>query len=286
MRPIWSADASRDVVDSADTNNPTRLLGGSGSETICRIAEPTYSHGRPQSAPALPVARLDGRTDPRWRRAFPWASERGHTIPILYLALAGFAALNCGLPLAVIWLATRKHFWSLRLLLAIPAAVAVPLTVYVTIQRLLPPQSLPPAFRSLPFLPFVAMALAGLPQLGFVVVLVWTIAERRWRRLAILGGLTVNTAVAVGGYWLWSDSLTMAPVESNSWSAWHNLFWPATYATGLVILIGCLLIAGVRKIVRAGRHMIARSARAKKSLRAEATPICLRDGGVGCYDVI
>jgi len=57
---------------------------------------------------------------------------------VAYLTLAGIALIDVVVPLSILWLATRKRFWSLRMLLALPVVIAIPLGVGLTLKRLLP----------------------------------------------------------------------------------------------------------------------------------------------------
>jgi hypothetical protein len=78
-------------------------------------------------------SRRPALDDPRWLRKVPWAKPKDWSIPyivlILFVGTPVIAIVNLVLPLAMLRLATRRRFWTLRLLMALPVAVAIPLTV-------------------------------------------------------------------------------------------------------------------------------------------------------------
>jgi len=176
---------------------------------------------------------------------------------VRYLALAGIALIDVVVPLAILWLATRKRFWSVRMLLALPVVIAIPLGVGLTLKRLLPVE-LPDPIRWHAFLFFTLVSLAGLPPLAYLALVGSTLVRRRWRRLALIVGLTAIVAAVIGTYWLQSDMQSMPAIEHYSWSAWHLLAWPAAYAVGLLVLIGWALRRAGRMTMRLGRRVFTR----------------------------
>ena len=77
--------------------------------------------------------------DPRWTRPLPWtiavAPEAGRTG---LLAVTALALINLGIPLAILRLSIRRRRWGLQLLMALPIAAAVPLTVFLAVEPLIP----------------------------------------------------------------------------------------------------------------------------------------------------
>jgi len=257
-RPIWSGGPSKAVLETADARSVPRLLTGPEGATVCRMALPTSAEGAYQPARGESAKPSRVRKDPGWERALPWASEGNRTqYPVRYLALAGIALIDVVVPLAILWLATRKRFWSVRMLLALPVVIAIPLGVGLTLKRLLPVE-LPDPIRWHAFLFFTLVSLAGLPPLAYLALVGSTLVRRRWRRLALIVGLTAIVAAVIGTYWLQSDMQSMPAIEHYSWSAWHLLAWPAAYAVGLLVLIGWALRRAGRMTMRLGRRVFTR----------------------------
>ncbi len=132
-RAIWSAGHFDAVLADQAGTSGLRVLDSREGATVCRLSIPTSGEGRylPPHGVAAPPAHA--ANDPRWERPLPWAGL-SHRIPLLYFLLAG---INVGAPLGIFWLATRRGTWSLRLLLALPAMVAIPITGLSWFGRLL-----------------------------------------------------------------------------------------------------------------------------------------------------
>jgi len=238
--------------------NGYKLLTGPEGATVCRMAVRTSAEGAYQPARGDPVKPSLIRSDPRWERPLPWAIERNRNPhPVAYLALAGIALIDVVVPLAILWLATRKRFWSLRMLLALPVVIAIPLGVYLTLKRLLPGGLCGP-IEDYPVLIFTLVSLAGLPPLAYLALVASTLVRRRWRQLALIVGLTAIMAAVVGTYWLRSDMQSMPAIEHYSRSPWHLLAWPAAYALGMLVLIGWALRSAGRMTMRLRRRLFAR----------------------------
>jgi hypothetical protein len=223
------------------------------------MALPTSTEGAYQPARGASAKPSRVRDDPRWERPLPWTrGGNRNQPPLATLALAGIALIDVVVPLAILWLATRRRFWSVRMLLALPVAVAIPLGAFLTLKRLMPAE-LPDPSLGYAVGVFTLISLAGVPPLAYLALVGSSLIRRRWRRLAVIVGLTAIMAAVVGTYWLWSDMKTMPPIEYYSWSDWHLLAWPAAYAMGVLVLIVRAVRGASRMIVRLGRRVFART---------------------------
>ena len=201
--PRWSAQTSLarspipqiaagipDLLDAGDASRLPRLLDHSIGSTACLLALPTTSVGTlapPQGRLVPPGPTAD---DPRWARPLPWAAPILRNIGLTgFLAATGLALVNVLLPIALLRLAARRRPWTVRLLMAVPLAVAVPLMVFRARETLLPEEigTLPLSARSV----FVLDTLAGLPIVVYAVFAVWSLVRRRWRTVAVLAALTI-----------------------------------------------------------------------------------------------
>ena len=96
------------------------------------------------------------------------------------LAVVGPGSANVFVPDTLLWLAARRRPWSLRVLMALPVAAAVPLTAFQAVE----PTPVPPPSAPLPSSPLALFALgsaAGVPLVAFVILVGVTLLRRRWR---------------------------------------------------------------------------------------------------------
>ena len=168
--------------------------------------------------------------------------------PGLLFQLGGLALINIGLPLAILKMATRQRIRSIRLLLAIPVAVAIPLTV----SR---------AFLSLSAVQLTASTLAGIPFLVYAGAVGQSIINRRFRRFAVLIGLTALYAAVIASWWLWHDSRGMSAFEYYSWSGWYVVAIPGAFIVGALACITWPARGAFRLIVRRRQQRVDRTAR-------------------------
>jgi hypothetical protein len=175
--------------------------------------------------------------DPRWTRPLPWTLPIVHTIGARRsLAMVALALVNVEVPIAILWLAGRRRPWTLRLLLALPVAAAVPLAVFQTIEPLLPVElaSQPVSSRTA----FVVATLAGVPIVTYAAAFLFSLARARLRRLGVLLGLTlVASAIAAAG-WIWFDRRTMPALEHYGRSGRPLALGMGAYATGILVVLG------------------------------------------------
>ena len=140
-RPIWSIGSARSILRASDHQSLPRALAGPDGATICRAAMPATAEGTLLPGQGLAARPSAFRDDPRWQRPLPWVGPiEPYANPLVQLVMVA-TLMNVCIPLAILWLATRRRFWSVRLLLALPAMVAFVLTGYSTAISLLIPIS-------------------------------------------------------------------------------------------------------------------------------------------------
>jgi hypothetical protein len=212
----------------------------SGTAVRPRFAATT--HGSP-APPGL------ARDDPRWTRPLPWtiapARDFAGSGMLIVIVLALF---NVFLPLMFLRLAARRRPWTMRIMMLIPVAAAVPLTAFVALEPLIP--TLPAPYPSSSRMLFFLGSLVGVPIVCIAATVGGSLVRRRWRRLALLAGLTVLASVAIGLLWLVIDSRSMPAIEHYTWSGWYLAVLPGGYAAGVLMLMSW----AVRGILRLPRR--------------------------------
>jgi hypothetical protein len=237
--PIWSGGFARALLDTRQGVLP-RVLTGPEDATVCRLALPATDQGTYSPALGSPGVRPDHPRDPRWMRPAPWAFGQSlYFHPLQAIAIAGLALINLVVPLGILRLATRRRFWSVRLLLALPV-VAIPLAVFLTID------ALEPMPHDSPWLVGTVSTLGGIPFLVTVALLGRSLILGRWKRFVMLSLVILLAAVAIGAIGLGSDMMKKAPIEHYSWAGWPRLVFPAVYAIGMLAVVAWI----VRKVVQ------------------------------------
>jgi hypothetical protein len=260
-QPRWSALQSGPIVfDPGGKSESPRLMSVGPQEMVCRLAVPTDSEG--MAMPARVISKLTlaaPRLDPRWRRQLPWTSGgsyNGH--PLAFLAAASLALFSLVIPFVILRAATRRRFWSLPLVLAVPAAMAVFLSVALVVRSTSGITAGKGAFGELQFMAAILLiSWAGLPPLLYAYVGVASVYRRRWRRLGMLLGLTGLATLAIGGYMIQRDRSRMPAIESFDWSEWYHLVPWGVYLVGAVFMVLGLLW---KLAVRLGRKSPAQMA--------------------------
>ena len=190
--------------------------------------------------------------DPRWTRPLPWTGPVGRVIaPSWVFALVGLALVNVVLPIAMLRLAARRRPWTLRLLMVLPVAAAVPLCAYLAVEPLMPAQvdPLPPY----PKLLFALATIAGLPVVMLAALAGWSLVRLRWKPLVLLAGLTLLASAVIAAAWLRFDSRAMPAIEHYGRSGWYLVVVPGAYAAGVLILIAWPLRRAYRWLKRPRR---------------------------------
>jgi hypothetical protein len=250
-RPVWlipreqGSEANAVLLDPGGPARQPRYVAHPPGLTICRSALATTPDGIPAPLAGDPVlpGRADG--DPRWTRPLPWTNLILFTIGLNgFLAFAGLALINLAVPLVLLWLAARRRPWTLRLLMVLPVAAAIPLAVFQAIEPLLPAEiaSRPVSGRTV----FVLATLAGVPLATCVAAVVSNVARLRLRRLAVLVALTLATSAIAAAGWVWFDRRTMPAIEHYGRSGWPLAVLLGAYSTGILIV----LIWPVRRLYR------------------------------------
>ena len=224
-------------LDLGGSTRPPRFLTHSANGTTCFQAIPTAPDGSVEPPRGSPVSPGLARDDPRWTRPLPWVEwvdrPDGWSIG---LALVGLALVNFGLPLALLRLVAGRRWRSLRLVMALPAAAAIPIIVFKTLEPSLPP---PPApLPSSPALVLLIGSLAGMPILVWPAVAGWAVARRRWRALAWFVGLMALMGLAIGAVWILRDQRTMPPIEQYDWSGWAWPLAPGALVASVLVPLG------------------------------------------------
>ena len=247
-RNWWWSVFTTNLLDPGDSSRLPRFLTTGLGATVCRSAlatTPTGAYAPPQGAPVQPGLARD---DPRWTRPLPWthAIDRDATGSGL-LAVIGLALFNVFLPLGILRLAARRRPWTMRLMMMLPVAAAVPLTAFVALEPLVP--TLPAPYPSSTRVLFTLGSLAGMPIVSFAAVAGWSLVCRRWKRLTLLAGFTGLASLTIGLVWLRIDIRSMPANERYDWSAWYLAVLPGAYAVGMLMLM-VWVIRGVLRVPR------------------------------------
>ncbi len=165
--------------------------------------------------------------------------------------MVGLALLNVVVPIAIVRLAARRRTLTLRALMALPVAAAVPLSAYLTIEPFMPAQvaPLPPNPRLL----FALATLAGIPILTFAALAAWSALRLRWKPLVLLVVLTAVASAVIAAVWLRIDGRAMPAIEHYGRSGWYLVVGPGAYAAGVLIVIGWMLRSAYRWLRRPRR---------------------------------
>ena len=243
--PRWAGHSPRSesgwfLTQLLDPGGPARqplLISRDSGATTCRRAILTTPGGffEPPRGDLVPPGLASD--DPRWTRPLPWVElasrddVRSAVLPATVLAL-----LNVGLPLTILCLVAGRRPQSLRLVMALPAAAAIPMIVFVTLEPSIPT---PPApFPSSPGLLFLLASLAGVPILAYPALAGWALARRRWRSLSRLACLTALATLAAGAAWLSWDRRTMPPIEHYDWAGWYWAITPGAFVASVLMMVG------------------------------------------------
>jgi hypothetical protein len=235
--------SSRQSGELLDPGNATRLprlifTRNNLSGTICRTALPATPKGDylPPSGAEPPPGLA--RDDPRWTRGLPWTNlMTPQTARTGLLAVLGLALLNVFVPLSLLWLAARRRRWSLRVLMALPVAAAVPLTAFQAVEPVLPIPSPSAPLPSSPLALFALGSAAGVPLVADVIVVAVTLLRRRWRALIFLTGFTFLASFTMAAIWLWFDMRAMPAIEHYSCSGWDLALLPGACILSALIMI-------------------------------------------------
>ena len=234
--PAAGRDDRRECSMPGSSAQSPRLLTADDDTTICSLVLPTTPEGGYEPARGTPVPLGLARDDPRWARPLPWSTaEPRPDPPWLFLGLAGLALINVVVPLLILRLATRRRVWSVRMLLALPAVVAIPMAVFLAFVSVTP--SMAGASARQAIAGFGLATLGGLPIVVYVALIGSSLLRRRWRRLVKLAVLSVLATAVAGGFGCGSDRQRMPAIEHYTWSGWHAVIVPGLYLAGVLAMI-------------------------------------------------
>jgi len=257
-RLLWSGGSARELLDEGGAAGMPRWVTGPEGTTACRTALPTSAEGVIEPSRGQPATPALARDDPRWERPLPWTpvTPSFNPQPQTYLSVARLALINVVLPLAILRLATRRRVLGIRLLIALPIAVAIPLVVLLYRSGSFSPALEDPATWAA-IMPLVVSSLVGLPVLAYAVLACRTLVNRRGTRFAWLAGLTVMATLVIAATWLWSDMRNSSgdAREHYTWSAWYLVIMMGAYVVGLLALTAWAARGFFRYVVRAGRKL-------------------------------
>ena len=257
-RPIWTLGPARTILKTSDGSNLARALAGPDGTTICRVAMPTLADGRYRVAPGVTARPPTVDDDPRRERRPLWIRPNPiHDDPLIQAAM-GATVVNVCFPVMLLWLATRRRFWSMRLLIALPAVVAVSMAGTSTLISLIPDIFQPPPIPRWDFfLRMAFLSMSGLPVVAYVVAFVLALVHRRRKKIGVLVAGALLPAVLLLTLTLWAEGRAKPTIEHYNWSGWHQaLLWGAYLAGLLMLLARAALAAGrfVLSLVRTRRR--------------------------------
>jgi hypothetical protein len=236
-RPTWSIDIARSFLSSSDGKSLPRALTGPDGTTICRVAMPATTDGTHSPAQGLPARPAVPGNDPRWERPLPWVGPVEPYAHPLVLLVMGATLTNICIPVAILWLATRRRFWSMRLLLALPVVVAILVAGHSVLITLIPAKAQPTSWWSTP-LDITVLSMSGLPIVAYAVALVLSLVRRRWRKTGLFIAGALLAAILIGAITLLFDMLVVKPlIEHYTWSGWHQAVYLGVYAVGTLVLL-------------------------------------------------
>ena len=211
---------------------------------------PTSADGRYRVAPGVTARPSTLDDDPRRERQLPWVRPTPIYGDPLIQAAIGATLVNVCIPVMVLWLATRRRFWSVRLLLALPLVVAVSMAGSATLISLIPDNLQQSATTWWGLVLRVALlSLSGLPVVAYTFAFILALVRRRWKKIGVLVAGAVVPAVMILTLSLWAVSNAKPAIEHYNWSGWHQaLIWGA-YVAGVLML-------AARAVRAAGRFVL------------------------------
>ena len=236
-RPKWMLGPARSILKTSDGSNLTRALSGPDGTTICRVAMPTSADGRYRAARGVTARPPVLDNDPRREQRIIWIRPNALYNDPLIQMLLGATLVNVCFPVMVLWLATRRRFWSMRLLLALPVVVALSMTGSSTLISFMPDYLKPsPEPWSGLVLHMVLLSMSGVPVVMYTVALALALVHRRWKKTAVLVAGAVLGAALILALSLWGVRQAKPAIEHYNWSGWQQAFFWGAYIAGLMML--------------------------------------------------
>ncbi len=242
-----------EMLDPGESTRPPVLITTGPSKTVCRLGVETTPEGKIAEAKGRVVKVRGGSDDPRWGRPLPWVSVlEGEFGPFGLLGAMELAVISVFVPVLIVRVARgRRRNYTIRALMSVPVAAAVPLVVYLTVVPRLPPSDSP--LLATDGRMFVTGTLAGLPVVACLVWVGASVVLRRWWRLVGHLGLVIVATILVGGGWLWVDRKAMAAnVEHYEWDGCGLVVMAGAYVAAVVWMVGVGVYWCVRSLNRSG----------------------------------
>ncbi len=221
-RPMWTLGPARAILKTSDGSNAARALAGPDGTTICRVAMPTSADGRYRLAPGVTARPPVLDDDPRRERRLPWVlPNRIYNEPFIQAAIVA-PLVNVCIPVMVLWFATRRRFWSMRLLIALPVVVGVSMAgssmvISLFLDELEPSRT--PWWGSVYIVAW--FSIGGLPIVAFTVVLVLALVRRQWKKVGVLVAGVLLAAVLILTLSLWAVRHWETAIDHYNWSGSH-----------------------------------------------------------------
>lgn len=122
-------------------------------------------------------------------------------------------------------------------MMALPIAVAVPLSAFLTFEPLMP---VPAPTSPLPSSPLALFALGtavGVPLFFFILIAGLSLLRGRLRTLALVIGFAAVVSCALAVIWLRLDMRGMPAIEHYGRSGWYFALLSGAFVVGAVMLI-------------------------------------------------
>ena len=163
--------------------------------------------------------------------------------------MIGLALFNVFLPLGILRLVALRRPWTLRLMMALPVAAAVPLTAFVALEPLIP--ALPAPYPASTRVLFTLGSLAGIPIVCYAAQRrAGTFCDCDGGHRRSWSGSPFWRPWPIGLVWLRIDTTSMPAIEHYAWSGWYLAVLFGAYAIGILIPTAWVL----RGIVRLPRR--------------------------------
>jgi hypothetical protein len=249
---LWKGRPGR-AFDAGPPAKSPRVLSGDHDATICTLVLPTTPDGGFEPARGTPAPPGPARDDPRWTRPLPWSRQAdGLLAPQFLLALGGLALINVVVPLMILRLATRRRVWSVRLLLALPAVVAIPMTAFPAFVSATP--SMAGASAGQAIASFGRATLGGLPIVIYAALAGESLIRRRRRRLVKLAVLGVLATAVLAGFWLLVDGTRKPTMAHYTRTEWYAVIVPGLYLAGVLAMVAWVVRGAWRYVVKGWRR--------------------------------
>ncbi|MHB1556668.1 MAG: FG-GAP repeat domain-containing protein [Isosphaeraceae bacterium] len=240
-------------LDGGEARRPSLWLVKNVDRTICYESLALTEDGKLAPPRGTPTPRNLARVDdPRWRRRLPWVEPITRQMGLRGLiAMFGLAAVNLAIPLGLLRLAARRRPWTIRLLLALPLAAAVPLFALRAFEPMMPHTI--GAVAVSPRRIYLALTMGGAPLVAFAIVAGWSMVRFRWRTLLAMAAVWLVSSAAVEVAWIAYDIRSLPPPGYYDRSGWPLALVPGAGATGIVLIIGSILRRPIRWLMQPRR---------------------------------